>query len=744
MSLTIADAAIAIGADFSDGKFQTEVSKGVNQHMTQAGKTGSAAMGKEMVAGGTAAGQGMGASIKTALSPKNLLAGVGMGIGLQLFQQAQQALTGLLSDAQAAYREDQVSVERLGQALKNNIPAWDGNTVAIEKVIKANMRLAFGDEEQRDSMALLVGATKNVAEAQQIEAAAMDLARVKKVDLATATQSLILAHAGNYRGLKALGITLDSTATFTEALTQVTKIAGGQAEIYANTDLGKQEAAQIRVQESLETLGGIISKVSSVALPILAGALAGALDLFGILGDNMDIAGPALLVVGGAILGVMVPALLAMAVAAWTAALPVIALAAPFVALGAVVVLLALAFEKNFMGIQGIVKAGAAVIIGVAKGIIGTWLNLAGTLVSVAAGIPGPWQGAAQDLQKTLDDMRTSVDGWGEDTAASVKETGTKTVAAFRGHLGPIRLAADDTFGAVTKSAKTAWLEVLAEQDKTLGGIYSAIREAKNKLASLWGDAMDASARAQEIGYEKEINLAQQAAIKKEQANSGAWSKLSAEDQAQESLKLLNLQTSYAKLLVEDASYGTQAAQIAKLNGLLNSREYLDGLNSTDGEIRQHWIDVGTDTKAQLFSLQGWVGDQGTATGKAFAGGFVTDAVKAQIAGATGTFWSWLKSGLSGTISIKTDLHDSRGVKGAWAAGTPYVPESGFYDVGELGRERVFLPQGAAVMSHQDLTRSGGGGSPTVNNYTFNGITNKSTAIDTMREHALRQLIGAI
>lgn len=212
----------------------------------------------------------------------NILKGAGMGIGLGIFGLATSAIGGVtaaLGDANQAYQEDMASQAKLKTALGNTVKGWDGNTKAIEDVISAQMRLGFGDEEQRDSLALLVGATEDVAKAQELQVAAMDLARLKGIDLASATDIMIKANEGNYRGLKSVGISLDSTATSTEALAAVTALAGGQAEAYADGPLGKQEAAQLKVGESMERVGSIVNSVASVALPILADAFTGIIDI---------------------------------------------------------------------------------------------------------------------------------------------------------------------------------------------------------------------------------------------------------------------------------------------------------------------------------------------------------------------------------------------------------------------------------------------------------------------------------
>lgn len=214
----------------------------------------------------------------------SVLKGFGAGIGLGIFDAVTSSLSGFvggLGDAAAAYREDQASQALLGQALQNNIPNWNGSTAAIEELVTANERLGFSDDEQRQALAKLVGETHNQEEAQNILSTAMDLARLKGIDLGTATDALIKAHNGNFKALKDVGVETDKNTTFTQALAQVQKIAQGQAETYAATSEGKVAASQLKVGEAMEKLGGIVDSVAQVALPLLADAFTTVIDWVG-------------------------------------------------------------------------------------------------------------------------------------------------------------------------------------------------------------------------------------------------------------------------------------------------------------------------------------------------------------------------------------------------------------------------------------------------------------------------------
>jgi hypothetical protein len=187
-----------------------------------------------------------------------LLGMLGIGAGIGIATVAIGKIVDVMGDAVHAALEEEKSIAKLDAALRANVEGWDGNTDAIEKTLKARMRLGFADDEQRESLALIVGATKDYTKALKIQRVAMDLARLKNISLQAASEALIKVEGGQFRILKTLGIQLPKNATETEALAAVQKLATGQAEAFANTSEGKVLASQVRVGEALETLGGRI------------------------------------------------------------------------------------------------------------------------------------------------------------------------------------------------------------------------------------------------------------------------------------------------------------------------------------------------------------------------------------------------------------------------------------------------------------------------------------------------------
>lgn len=232
---------------------------------------------------GLSLGQQMSSGIKKGSS--DLVSGIKLGAGIAAFGGLTAAVSGTISvlgDAIQAARDDEESQARLGAALRANIPNWNGNTKAIEATIASRQRLGFTDEEQRKSLALLVVATNDVNKALEIQAAAMDLSRLRGISLEEASSALVKVEGGQFRALKALGIQLPKNATATEALAAVQRAAAGSAETYANTSQGKLLASQIKVGEAMERLGYIILPAAGAALGAIADVVA---DLAGLMAD---------------------------------------------------------------------------------------------------------------------------------------------------------------------------------------------------------------------------------------------------------------------------------------------------------------------------------------------------------------------------------------------------------------------------------------------------------------------------
>lgn len=210
-------------------------------------------------------GKGTGASVFGNVTAK------AVAVGFNLIADAASRTVDVIGMSITAALEEEESIAKLDAALAANVKGWDGNREAIEGVLTARMALAFSDDEQRASLALLVGATGDVTTALEIQRTAMDLARFKGISLMEASEALTRVEGGQFRILKSLGIELEKGATAQDALTAVQRVASGQADAYSNTLRGKLLTSQIQINEQMEKLGAVIAPPLIAFLSALTG-----------------------------------------------------------------------------------------------------------------------------------------------------------------------------------------------------------------------------------------------------------------------------------------------------------------------------------------------------------------------------------------------------------------------------------------------------------------------------------------
>jgi hypothetical protein len=217
----------------------------------------------------------------------------GLTGGLDLFGSALLGPIGIIGGLTAGLglaakmaAEEQVGIERLNKALDANVKGWDGNRDAIEEVIRQREKLAFADDDLRYSLATLVTRTHDVNEAMDLQQKAMDLARLKGIDLATASDIVGKVYSGNVGILTRYGIAVEKGSTATEALAAIQKQAGGQAEAYGQTTQGAFESAQIAMGDVVEDIGvAVLPAMTSIAFFVRDSLIPAIRTVVGVIGD---------------------------------------------------------------------------------------------------------------------------------------------------------------------------------------------------------------------------------------------------------------------------------------------------------------------------------------------------------------------------------------------------------------------------------------------------------------------------
>jgi hypothetical protein len=188
----------------------------------------------------------------------SILAGVGLGAGVTAFNmlgRVASAATDFIGDSVRAAAEEETGIRRLTTAISENVAGWDGNIAAIEQVIKSRERLGFADGEQRESLAVLTSVTKDATHALEHQRTAMDLARLRGMNLASASELIGKVYAGNIGILARYGIQLARGTSATEALAEIQRRASGQAEAFADTAAGAAAALAIEFENLQEDIG---------------------------------------------------------------------------------------------------------------------------------------------------------------------------------------------------------------------------------------------------------------------------------------------------------------------------------------------------------------------------------------------------------------------------------------------------------------------------------------------------------
>jgi hypothetical protein len=168
-----------------------------------------------------------------------------------------------------------------------------------------------------------------VTKAIELQGLATDFARLRNIDLKTATEVVGKVFSGNTGILSRYGITVDKGTTATEALALMQEQAAGSADAYANTTAGMMETIQNTLDDVVEDIGGVVLPILSEVLTFFRDEILPRIRDFGIAFANAFTQAveflrpfittmvtqvlPAIINVAGAIIGKLVEAFKAIA-----------------------------------------------------------------------------------------------------------------------------------------------------------------------------------------------------------------------------------------------------------------------------------------------------------------------------------------------------------------------------------------------------------------------------------------------
>lgn len=169
----------------------------------------------------------------------------------------------LLIDGVKAAIEDEKAQTALATSLKNVTGATESQIKQIESYItKTSLAVGVTDDELRPSLDRLARSTKDVEEAQKLQALALDIAAGSGKSLEAVSQALAKGYEGNTAALGKLGIGISAaelkTMSFDEVTAKLSSTFGGQATIQAETFAGKMGRLGIAFNEAKETVGSFV------------------------------------------------------------------------------------------------------------------------------------------------------------------------------------------------------------------------------------------------------------------------------------------------------------------------------------------------------------------------------------------------------------------------------------------------------------------------------------------------------
>ena len=189
--------------------------------------------------------------------------------------------------------EDEAAQLRLATSLRNVTDATDAQIAATEDyILKTSLATGVTDEELRPSLDRLVRATKDVGEAQRLQAIALDVSAGSGKSLEAVTNAMAKAAEGNTAALAKLGVGLTSAQLKTMSMDEITKTLAStfanQASLQADTFDGKMRRLTVAFDEGKETVGGFILDAITPLVEIVVEKVIPAIQEFSSgIGDNL-------------------------------------------------------------------------------------------------------------------------------------------------------------------------------------------------------------------------------------------------------------------------------------------------------------------------------------------------------------------------------------------------------------------------------------------------------------------------
>jgi hypothetical protein len=190
---------------------------------------------------------------------------------------AAAALGGLavaIGDATKAAIEDEKAQLLLANAIEKNTLQGQAAVAAAEAYIeKTMMSAAVADDVLRPALATLVQTTGSLEYSQELLNASLDISAATGTDLATVTDAVAKAYAGNTKALGNLvpsvrGLIKDG-ASLDQVMAALAATTGGAATVAANSADGQLKRLSLTISETKEAVGAAFLPILEKLLPRL-------------------------------------------------------------------------------------------------------------------------------------------------------------------------------------------------------------------------------------------------------------------------------------------------------------------------------------------------------------------------------------------------------------------------------------------------------------------------------------------
>lgn len=188
-------------------------------------------------------------------------------LSAKLIQSATKGLWDFGKSLIDSAMEEEQAFTSIRQAVENTGSAWEDAEGKLTEYVKKQMQTTqFGEEEQLEGLQALTEATGDYNKAIDLMTLAEDLSVAKHMDLRSAADLVGKVASGNIGTLSRYGIQLEKGTSASEALAEMQKRFGGQAEAAGKTGAGAIKRMNNILGETKDVMGkALLPSIGKVA-----------------------------------------------------------------------------------------------------------------------------------------------------------------------------------------------------------------------------------------------------------------------------------------------------------------------------------------------------------------------------------------------------------------------------------------------------------------------------------------------